>query len=208
MSKKTCKLYRNVSDIINPSISRKNISDYKILFNDELVPVQIYYPSIDTILDRVTIYVHGRELCNDFYEEYALKTNNIVIVIDYSKENYEEELVRMINYIIEELVKQKIEYKNITLLGDFTGSDLIIGLSDRIDSFNELDKILISPIDDDLSKYEFNNVLILSNNEEQIPNDKMVYNLIKESLYDFIHDIDIITNEKIYKYILSFIERR
>lgn len=207
MSKKTCKLYRNVADIINPSISRKNISDYKIVFNDELVPVQVYYPGINSSLENISIYIHGREICNDFYEEYAIKTNNIVIVIDYSRDNYEEELEKITNYIIEELVKEKIKYENITLIGDFTGSDIIIELNDKINKFNKMNKILISPIDDDLNKYSFTNTLILSNNEDQVSNEKMEYYLLKESLYDFIHDIDIVTNEKIYKYILDFIER-
>ncbi len=209
MSKKTCMLYREVKDILSPSISRKNISDYKIIFREDLSPVQIYYPNIDVELDKISIYIHGREICSDLYEEYALKTNNIVILIDYSKETYLEDLDLIVNYIIKELHKAKISYKSISLVGDFTGSDIIFELSSKIDKkiFDEMDKILISPIEDDLSKYEFSNTLVLSNNEEQVSNDKMEYHLLKESLYDFIHDMDIVTNEKIYKYILDFIER-
>lgn len=209
MSKKECKLYRNVSDILSPSISRKNISDYKIIFKEELPPVQIYYPSIDTELDKVSIYIHGREICNDFYEEYAIKTNNIVVLIDYPRENYLEELDTMVNYIIEELHKSKISYNNMSLVGDFTGADIILELSSKISKkvFDEMDKVLISPIEDDLSKYDFSNTLVLSNNEEQISNEVQGYYLLKESLYDFIHDMDIVTNERIYKYILDFVER-
>lgn len=209
MSKKECKLYRNVSDILSPSISRKNISDYKIIFKEELPPVQIYYPSIDTELDKVSIYIHGREICNDFYEEYAIKTNNIVVLIDYPRENYLEELDTMVNYIIEELHKSKISYNNMSLVGDFTGADIILELSSKISKkvFDEMDKVLISPIEDDLSKYDFSNTLVLSNNEEQIANEVQEYYLLKESLYDFIHDMDIVTNERIYKYILDFVER-
>lgn len=207
MSKKTCKLYRNVSDIINPSISRKNISDYKIVFNDELVPVQVFYPDINTVLDKVSIYIHGREICSDFYEEYALKTKNVVIVIDFSRENYDKEIEDIVNYMVEELIKENIKKENITLVGDFTGSDVIIELNEKIRYFNELGKVLISPIEEDLSKYNFTNTLVLSNKEDQVSNEQIEYYLLKESLYDFIHDMDVVTNEKIYKYILNFIER-
>ena len=209
MSKKECRLYRNVSDILSPSISRKNISDYKIIFKEELPPVQIYYPSIETELDKVSIYIHGREICNDFYEEYAIKTNNIVVLIDYPRENYLEKLDVMVNYIIEELHKSKISYNNMSLVGDFIGADIILELSSKISKkvFDEMDKVLISPIEDDLSKYDFSNTLVLSNNEEQISNEVQEYYLLKESLYDFIHDMDIVTNERIYKYILDFVER-
>ena len=33
----SCRLYRNLYDIIHPSISRKNISNYKIIFNDKYI---------------------------------------------------------------------------------------------------------------------------------------------------------------------------
>ena len=209
MSKKTCKLYRSIEDVLNPSISRKNISEYKIILKDDLVPIQVYYPNINVELNKVSIYIHGREICNDFYEEYALKTNNIVIVIDYTKDNYISELENIINYILGELIKSKIKYEDITLVGDFTGADIILELSSILDKkkYDKIDKILISPIENDLSNYIFSNTLVLSNNEEQISSEKIEYNLIKESLYDFIHDMDIVTNEKIYKYILDFIER-
>ncbi len=205
----TCKLYRNVKDILNPSISRKNISNYQIIFKEELTPVRVFYPNINVDLNKIVIYVHGREICPDFYEEYALKTNNIVILIDYSKEHSLEDLEACIKFIIEELRKAKIDYSNISLVGDFTGADTILELIDvmDVDTYNSIDKILISPIDDDLKDYDILNTLVLSNNEEQTPNDKMDYHLLKESLYDFIHDIDIVTNEKIYNYILDFIER-
>ena len=41
---KKYKLYRTLYDIIHPSISRKNITNYNIIINEKLLPLQIYYP--------------------------------------------------------------------------------------------------------------------------------------------------------------------
>lgn len=207
--KKTCKLYRDIIDILNPSISRKNISDYKIIIRDDLLQVQIYYPSINTTLDKVSIYIHGREICNDFYKEYALKTNSIVFLIDYKKENYIENLDDTISFIIKELLNNNVSSNNIKVVGDFLGADIILELisKSKKDIYNKIDKLLISPTSEDLSKITDSNILVLSNNEKQKFSNKTNNILLKESLYDLIHDIDIVTNEKIYKYILDFLER-
>ena len=38
------KLYRTVKDLITPSISKVNISNYRIVFDDDLLPVRVFYP--------------------------------------------------------------------------------------------------------------------------------------------------------------------
>ena len=38
------KLYRTVYEIIHPTISKKNISSYRIVFNDDVLPVRVFYP--------------------------------------------------------------------------------------------------------------------------------------------------------------------
>lgn len=40
----TYKLYRTVYEIIHPTISKKNISNYKIMIQEDLVPLRIFYP--------------------------------------------------------------------------------------------------------------------------------------------------------------------
>ena len=40
----TYKLYRTVYEIIHPTISKKNISNYKIMMQEDLVPLRIFYP--------------------------------------------------------------------------------------------------------------------------------------------------------------------
>ena len=50
------------------------------------------------------------------------------------------------------------------------------------------------------------NTLVLSNNVDIVSVNNMDYKLLKESLYDFMHDIDLATNEKIYKIIIDYIK--
>ena len=36
------RLYRTVKDLLHPSISKKNISNYKIIINDDILPLRIF----------------------------------------------------------------------------------------------------------------------------------------------------------------------
>ena len=38
------KLYRNLYELIKPSISRKNITEYSIVLNDNVLPIKVFYP--------------------------------------------------------------------------------------------------------------------------------------------------------------------
>ena len=38
------KLYRNLYEVIHPTISKRNISEYKIILKDDLVPIRVFYP--------------------------------------------------------------------------------------------------------------------------------------------------------------------
>ena len=39
------KLYRTVYEILHPTISKKNISNYKVVFDEKILPVLVYYPT-------------------------------------------------------------------------------------------------------------------------------------------------------------------
>ena len=41
---KKYRLYRSLYDILNPTISRKNISNYNIVINKDILPIEVYYP--------------------------------------------------------------------------------------------------------------------------------------------------------------------
>ena len=36
------KLYRTVYEVVHPTISKKNISSYRIMFRDDILPVRVF----------------------------------------------------------------------------------------------------------------------------------------------------------------------
>lgn len=199
-NKEPCKLYRNIHEIIHPSISRKNISEYRIIIKDELFPIQIFYPSKEIELKKVLIYIHSKEIDYDYYQDLALKTKRIVLVIEY--QDSKEKLIDTINYIINELNNNNIMNDSIGIMGDFDGASLILEVNSSLVS--SIKKVLLSPTNLELEKYNTKNILIISNNEKQTNYENVC--IIKESIYDFVHDINLATNEKIYYLIINYLE--
>lgn len=207
VKKETYKLYRSFYEIIHPSISRKNISEYKIVFSDDIIPVQIFYPKKEVQLNRIMIYLKGNNTYNSYYEDLAFRTNQIVILIDnlviYSKEDY----FNVVHYIIEEALKCNIGSKNICIMGDFNSVNTIFYLENMLNNKKYLDikKIVLSPNINSLEKANLKNALMLSNNEALKTSQRKDYQLIKESIYDFINDEFAVANEGIYIKIINFI---
>ena len=56
----TYKLYRTVYEIIHPTISKRNISNYKIIIEENLVPLRIFYPKKISKLEKAIIYIPGK----------------------------------------------------------------------------------------------------------------------------------------------------
>lgn len=150
------KLYRTVREILHPTISKKNISEYKIIVDDNLLPLRIFYPQKVTNMNKVTIYLHGDILltnCKAKYAEIAnkiaLSTDNLVISIDseeltnITNKKYINKMYEITKYLIEELYKLNIT--NIKLLGDSTGSTTILNFKDKIKNYN-LKTILFYPV--------------------------------------------------------------
>ena len=199
-NKEPCKLYRNIHEIIHPSISRKNISEYRIIIKDQLFPIQIFYPSKEVELKKVLIYIHSKEIDYDYYQDLALKTKRIVLVIDY--QDSKEKLIDTINYIIDELNNNNIMNSSIGIMGDFDGASLILEVNSSL--VPSIKKILFSPTIVELEKYDTKDILIISNNEKQTNYENVC--IIRESIYDFVHDTNISTNEKIYYLIINYLE--
>ena len=199
-NKEPCKLYRTIHEIIHPSISRKNISEYRIIIKDQLFPIQIFYPSKEVELKKVLIYIHSKEIDYDYYQDLALKTKRIVLVIDY--QDSKEKLIDTINYIIDELNNNNIMNSSIGIMGDFDGASLILEVNSSL--VPSIKKILFSPTIVELEKYDTKDILIISNNEKQTNYENVC--IIRESIYDFVHDTNISTNEKIYYLIINYLE--
>ena len=91
-------LYKSLIDIVKPSISRRNISSYKIILSDILIPIRVYYPRVSTELNKLIIC--KIDSTNTYYETLAVNNGGVVIkledendmneLIDYIKENIDK----------------------------------------------------------------------------------------------------------------------
>ena len=121
------KLFRTVNEILHPTISKKNISDYKIIVEDDILPVRVFYPKQVTNIDKVIIYVHGDGDVTDCLGEYsnicknfAVKTNCLIIAVEYDdiKSGYNDivnEVNKCIKYLYDKLLVNSILEENIIL---------------------------------------------------------------------------------------------
>lgn len=166
------KLYSNIRKVVHPSISKRNISNYKIVLNDKIVPIRVFYPEKISDLKNVIIYVHGISLvsgCGSNYSEIcqklAIKTKQLVIVIDYDENKYYLDILKDVSqcimFVCDELIKEQIDFKNITLMGDSIGATIVLGVN-KLSNYEFKKNILISPI---LSGNYFTDVNILKNDK-------------------------------------------
>ena len=138
----TYKLYRTVYEIIHPAISKKNISDYKIIIDENLIPLRIFYPKKISKLTKAIIYVPGKTWIVNGVKNYSdvstylvKETDTIVIAIDYSlidKTSYNDNITKClntINYLIEGLNRVGIENESITVIGDSIGASILSGVA-------------------------------------------------------------------------------
>lgn len=130
------KLFRTVNEILHPTISKKNISDYKIIMEDDILPVRVFYPKQVTHIDKVIIYVHGNgevtncmEKYSSICKDFAINTNCLIIAIEYDDldGNYNDiinEVSKCIKYLYDKLIMNSIDSDNIILMSDSTGSHI------------------------------------------------------------------------------------
>ena len=134
-SEDTYKLYRTVYEIIHPTISKKNISNYKIMIQEDLVPLRIFYPKKISTITRVILYIHGKRwMINGFYsykevcERLVQEMDTLVIVLDYENNTYQkivEQSYQTIKYLYEGLNRVGIEKENIITIGDSVGASIL-----------------------------------------------------------------------------------
>lgn len=135
------KLFRNVYEIIHPSISKKNISNYKIVIDEDLFPLLVFYPKKVTNLDSVVIYLCGigdicgcRDKYSNICREISEKCDKLVIAIDYFEDelkfpNTLDKCYKTIAALIKELNEINIISNNITLMGDSFGANIISAIN-------------------------------------------------------------------------------
>lgn len=127
------KLFRTVNEILHPTISKKNISDYRITLDEDVLPVRVFYPKKVTNIEKVIIYIHGDGVVSNCMEEYskicknfAVLSNSLIIAIEYDevKKEYSEiikEITNTIKYLYDKLIINNIVEENITVMSDSTG---------------------------------------------------------------------------------------
>lgn len=135
------KLFRTVREILHPSISKKNISNYRIIITEDLLPLRIHYPKKVGNIEKVIIYIHGngevtgcRGVYSNILKNISIKTNSLVIAIEYDelKHKYNEmyqSIYNIVKYLYKELERNNIDNKNICLMGDSTGCNIITGIN-------------------------------------------------------------------------------
>ena len=126
-------LFRSVKDLLHPSISKENISEYKIILKEGLLPIRVYYPKKVSNMNNVSIYIPGLGkntdsigLYDGICRDLAIKLDKCLIVIDYFDKdvkypNTMDLIYETIKYIYNELYSLGLNKNNISLIGDDLG---------------------------------------------------------------------------------------
>ena len=135
-------LFRTIEEIIHPSISKRNISDYNIILEDYLYPIRVYYPKKVSNMKNVIIFIHGDgSITNsvgkyaDICKNMAIDTNRLVIAIDYLKESnltypeFYEKMYLNLTYLYKEFEDSGIMFNDICLMGDSTGGNICYAMN-------------------------------------------------------------------------------
>ena len=134
------RLFRSVQEILHPTISKKNISDYKIILEEDILPVRIFYPKKISNVSKIMIYIHGNGTVTDCLQKYSdickdlsKKANCLVIAVEYlEEENHYKQMYQdvyeTVSYLYERLEKDGIDLDHIVLVGDSTGCNIIAGI--------------------------------------------------------------------------------
>ena len=135
------KLFRNVYEIMHPSISKKNISNYKIVIDEDVFPLLVFYPKKVTNLDSVVIYLSGiGDICgckgkySNICKEISEKCDKLVIAIDYFENEIKfpstlDKCYKTVMTLIERLNEININSDKITLMGDSFGANIVSAIN-------------------------------------------------------------------------------
>lgn len=173
------KLYKSVRDILHPTISKKNISNYSIVLDDSLIPLRVYYPKKMSNIYKIVIYVQGNLSVNDGKKEYSLVSkefsfefDTLVIRIPYYNDKSENDVYNTIKYIYQGLIRNNIDEEDILLIGDSKGSTVIMELFDKLkkSDINIHNSILFYPLLDrdnfDIERNNCPNTMIICGNTD------------------------------------------
>jgi acetyl esterase len=199
----TLKLYRTLEQLIRPAISRKNITDYKIILSDGLVPVRVFYPSINVDNEKVIVFIHGEIFYEDetysaLCKELALKSNCMVLAIDYNDySNSFNDCYKVVKHIYKHL--KKISISDIYLMGDSIAVDIATRILSKLEKekINVENQIMLYPVLEE-KDYSFGNncpkTLVITADLDPLKKDgeeiyKKITKVNKDSIYHNIKNV-------------------
>ena len=210
------RLYRTVEELITPSISKKNISNYEIVFSDDLLPVRVFYPNKVSNIEKVIIFIPGMNKSSKYkytsiFNKLSLEVDTTIIAIDYySVENeVENNISNIVDYLYKELLRIGISKDNIILMSDSEGSNYSVNINNSINK-----EVLLYPLVDD-KKITINRKRLIINGEldstkeigknlsEKI--DNCTYKLIENATSGFLTSTDYDIIKDYIKEIKDFI---
>lgn len=175
------RLYRTVREILHPTISKRNISDYVIIMNEDVLPIRVFYPQKISELHKIVLFIHGNGSVTSSQGEYSnickdisKKLDKLIIGIEYNEEksikDIIEDLDNTISYIYDGLDKNNKDEEDIIIMSDSTGCLLMDCLHNKEISKRIKKEIYCYPVIDrkiiDSKKYpsveknmEFNPIL-------------------------------------------------
>ena len=132
------KLYRTVRELLHPTISKRNISNYKIVVDEKLLLLRVFYPKKVSNINDVILFVPGEgdiTDCEGYYSDIlsnlSKELDKMIISIDYEKTTGDlTELCNRIKdtllFIYHQLRKENISIDHISMMGDSTGANLLL----------------------------------------------------------------------------------
>ena len=172
------KLYREFGELFNPSISRQNISNYKIIFKNNLIPVDVYYPNKDVPLNRIMLYITTKDqsICRDL----AILTKQMVLVLTVSDDNISKGY-ELIKYIYDHVEDYNLSKEDITTISDYKALNIWEEITMKARKNNDfyMNKTIF---------LNFNGNVKIDNNKLYIPDIKSPYTFYtKNQLFEIIN---------------------
>ena len=138
------KLYRSIKELLHPTISKRNISNYKIIVSEDILLLRVFYPKKVSNIQKVIIFIPGEGevtdcegLYSDISSTLSKELDQMVISIDY--ENVTNDLMTAYDkiydtmlFIYRALRKENIQVEDITFMGDSTGANILLNLMKRL----------------------------------------------------------------------------
>ncbi len=172
------KLYRTVYEVLHPTISKKNISNYEVVLDELLLPIRVFYPKSISSINSVVVFLPASGQVSGLYGKYADISNKfahesgrLTIAIDYFDGNIEypksvNKITKTILYLVDELQKNGLPLENITFVADSVACGILLDVQQRLFKKNIMigKIILLYPVlDYDYSNYSWNEALLKMN---------------------------------------------